>query len=182
MKTEKKKSKKRKPQTKAAIEKWLARALLLTKAKTVVSYAMDIIRFDAEAKVFVATDGRALLAVKIKSTGALLPFNLETGFYDILGETLLKSDREGRFPDYKSVMPEAEKVCSGDMLYGLVDCMIKQRVYLDIWKYKSVLNILDKHFSDWVFTNAGKDRPVMMEADSDKYNVKYIIMPYIVHP
>jgi hypothetical protein len=183
MKKEKKK-KEKKFQTKVVIEKWLARALFLVKAKTSMSYSMDTIRFEAKTQTLVVTDGKVLLAVTIKSTGILLPFNLETGFYDVLGETLLKSDRDvnHRFPDYKSVMPQSEKICAGDMLYGIIDCMIKQQVYLDIWKYKNILNILDKHFSDWVFTNGGNDKPVMMEANSDKYNVKFIIMPYNLHP
>jgi len=178
MKSEKKK-KKQKLQTRASIEKWLARALLLTKAKSVVSYTIDVIRFNAKAKELISTDGRSMLVVKIKQSGTLLPFNLETGFYDVLGETLLKSDRDvnSRFPDYESVIPTGEKVCSGDILSGIVECMIKQQVSLDIWKYESVLKTLNKHFSDWVFTNVSNVLPVMMEADSDKYNVKYVVMP-----
>ena len=182
MKSEKKK--KQKLKTKVAIEGWLARALSLLRAKSSVSYSMDTIRFEAKTQTLVVTNGQTLLAVKIKRSGTLLPFDLETGFYDIFGEILLKADRDSnsRFPDYKSVMPEAGKICAGDLLYGIIDCMIKQKVYLDIWKYKGILNLLDKHFFDWVFTYEGHDRPVMMEADSDKYNVKLIIMPYKLHP
>ena len=177
------KSRKEKCVTRAPLEKWLARALSLTMGRD--SNTLDVIRFDAKTNELAATDGRALLVVKIKSAGTLLPFNLEDGLYDLLGETLIKSDRDrdSRFPNYSSVISlETKESCTGDLLYGIIDCMIKQKVYLDIWKYKGILNLLDKQFSDWVFTNEGHDRPVMMEADSDKYNVKFIIMPYKLHP
>lgn len=183
MKSEKKK--KQKPKTRAAIEKWLARVLLLTQAKTQSSWVIDVVKFNAETKELVATDGKAMLIVKIKSTGTLLPFNLETGFYDVFGEILLKSDRDVdcRFPDYKGVIsPNVKKVCSGDLLSGIIECMIKQQVYLDIWKYEKVLRILDKHFSYWVFAANESSQPAVMEADSDKYNIKYIIMPCRMNP
>ena len=172
------KSRKEKCVTRAPLEKWLARALSLTMGRD--SNTLDVIRFDAKTNELAATDGRALLVVKIKSAGTLLPFNLEDGLYDLLGETLIKSDRnrDSRFPNYANVIPfEAKEICAGDILYKILDCMTKQQVCLDIWKYESTLKTLDKFSSSWVFTNESNTSPVMMEADNEKYNVKYIIMP-----
>ena len=172
------KSKKEKRVTRASLEKWLARALSLTIGKD--STTIDVIRFDAKKKELAATDGRVLLVVKIKSAGTLLPFNLEDGFYDLLGGTLIKSERDkaSRFPNYVNVIPfEKKEICAGDILYKILDCMTKQQVCLDIWKYESTLKTLDKFSSSWVFTNESNTSPVMMEADNEKYNVKYIIMP-----
>lgn len=176
----KKKMKKKKPQTRAVIENsYLARALFLTKAKKQTSWVIDVIRFNAETQELVATDGRVLLVVKIKSTGVLLPFDLETGFYEIFGETLLKADKTDnpRFPDYKSVMPEGDVICTGSILDGIIICMIKQEAFIDIWRYESILKILNKFSSDWVFMSVNKSHPIMMEASNSKYNVKYVMMP-----
>lgn len=158
----------------------VSKALFLSKAKRSVKYAIDTIFFNAETKELVATDGKAMLIVKIKSTEGLLPFNLEAGFYDVFGEVLLKSDRDvdSKFPnDYESIIPTSEKICSGSILSGIIHCMIKQQVCLDIWKYEGVLKILNKNFSDWFFINVSNKLPVMMEAENVKHNIKYIIMP-----
>jgi len=171
----------KKLQTKAVIEKWLARALSLSVRDKMRSFNIEGVYFNADEKELVATDGRAMLIVKIKISGVLIPLDLETGLYDVIGDTLLKKDIEQEkinFPNYQTALPSnANKVCGGDILWGIIDCMIKNNVYLNIWRYANVLRILDKLALNWTFTNDAPLLSVLMEADSNQYNIKYVIMP-----
>ena len=175
------KKQKEKPLTKAVIDKWLARALFLTRAKTSVISRINVVHFDAERKELVATDKRTLLIAKVKPSGVLIPLNLKAGNYDVVSNMLIRRKsvkEEIVFPSYQSILSTITKeICCNNILDGIVECMIKGQVYLNIWKYAPVLRILSGFSDSWVFTNDSPAQPVMMEADSDKYNIKYIIMP-----
>jgi len=175
------KKKKEKVYKEIVIERWLARALLLSKTETSVSLRMDVVHYNAKADELVATDGRALLIVKMKPIEALIPIKLAEGDYGIYGDRLIQkgADRkENVFPEYQKIVPvKAKVICSGDIFNGIIECMVKGQVYLNIWKYASVLKILSGFSPSWVFTNDDPVQPVMMEADDSKYDIKYIIMP-----
>lgn len=178
--TKKKKEAKRKLQTKATIKKWLARVLFLTKGE-MKTWMIGAVYFNAKEKELVATDGKALFIAKIKPSGVLIPLNLENGLYDVVGDILIKredDDEKRKFVNYQGVIPTKTKaVCSGYILDGIIKCMIENKVYLDIWKYTPVLKILDKLALDWSFFNNSPLELVLMEADCNEYNFKYIIMP-----
>ena len=174
------KKQKEKPLTKAVIDKWLARALFLTRAETSVSLRIDVVHFDAERKELAATDKRTLLIAKVNPSGVLIPLNLKAGNYDVVSNMLIRRKHVGEeivFPQYQSIIPTAKEICCNNILDGIVECMVKGQVYLNIWKYATVLRILNGFSDSWVFSNDSPIQPVMMEADDDKYNIKYIIMP-----
>jgi len=177
------KRQKEKPNTKAIIDKWLARILTLTKAETSVSFRIDVIHFDAKKGELAATDKRTLFIAKVKPSGVLIPLNLETGIYDIVSNMLIKREtieEEIAFPPYQSIIPvKAKEICFNNILDGIVECMIKGQIYLNIWKYATVLKILNGFSKNWIFANDSPTQPVMMEAEDDKYNIKYIIMPIV---
>ena len=181
----KKQKRKIKLQTKVVVEKWLARALFLTKVETMMArFTIDAVHYDAKEMELAATDGIALLVVKIKPEGMLIPLNLETGFYDVVGDMLLKKDvvdNKREFPNYQEIIPmESKEVCANFLLLeGIVDCMVKNQVHLNIWKYENVLKILNRNFNYWSFVNESPVTPVLMKADNSKYDVKYIIMPIV---
>ncbi len=179
-KQRKKNEQKLKLQTKAVIEKWLARVLFLTKGE-MKTWMVDAVYFNAEEKKLVTTNGCALFIAKIKPSGVLIPLNLENGFYDVVGNMLIKrdEDKECKFPNYQGVIPTKTKaICNGYILKGIVKCMIENKVCVDIWKYAPVLKILDKLALDWSFFNNSPAEPVLMEADCSEYNLKYIIVSY----
>lgn len=179
VKSKSKQKPKVKLQIKVVIDKWLARALSLTKG-VMRTYSIDCIYFNAKEKELVATNGHTLLVVKFKPAGSLLVLNLEEGLYDIIGETLLlKEDinQETTFPKYQKIIPTgAKEICHGHTLSGVIDCMIKNQVYLDVWRFASVLRILNNLSLWWTFTNNSPVEPVMMEAENSKYHIKYVIM------
>ena len=177
----KKKKQEAKLQTRAIIKKWLARVLFLTKGE-MQTWSIDAIYFNAKEKELVATDGKALFIAKIKPSGILIPLNLENGLYDIVGDMLIKREdgenEKRNFVNYKGVVPTKTKaVCFDCILTGLLKCMVKNKVCVDIWKYSPVLKILDKLALDWSFFNNSPIEPVLMETDCNEYNLKYIIMP-----
>jgi len=176
-----KSKKKQKPKTRINIESWLARALTLAKSKSPVNWRINCVLFNAETKELVATNGHCMLIVKTKPGGTIVPFNLEPGLYEILDDVLLKREEEQgkeiKFPEYQSIIVESDARCSHNILYGIIICMIKQGMFVDIWKYENILKVLNKFSSDWIFTNVNENRPMMMEADTSRYNVKYIMMP-----
>jgi len=183
-KQRKKNEQKPKLQTRANIKKWLARVLFLTKGE-MQTWVVDRIYFNAKEKELVATDGRALFIAKIKPSGILTPLNLENGLYDVVGDMLIKREDDENdkrnFVNYKGVVPtETKVICSDCILRGVLKCMVKNKVYIDIWKYSPVLKILDKLALDWNFFNNSPAEPVLMETDCNEYNLKYIIMPMIL--
>ncbi len=175
----KKKKQKPKLQTRATINKDLARILFLTKG-VMKTLTVDVIYFNAKEKELVVTDGSALFIAKIKPSGTLIPLNLENGLYDIVSNMLIRrdDDKQNNFPRYKGVIPTKTKaVCSGYILDIIIKGMIENKVYLNVWKYLPVLKILNKIASYWEFFNNSSLEPVLMEADCNEYNFKYIIMP-----
>jgi len=175
------KSKKKKTKTIATIDKKIARALFLTKAKTSSRYPISNVYFNSETKELVATDGKSMLIVVIKPIGILVETcRLETGLYTILENKLLRSDNQNKtFPKYQDMIPKAKEICSGEALFGIIDCMIKNKVYINIWRFGTVLKILNKISQyGWVFTNESPNHPVMMEFEDDSYQIKYIMMYY----
>jgi len=180
----KKKKQEPKLQTKANIKKWLARVLFLTLGE-MKTWMVEAVYFNAKEKELVATDGSALFIAKIKPFGVLIPLNLENGLYDVVGDMLIKREddenEERGFVNYRGVLPTKTKaVCSGYILEGIIKCMIGNKVYIDIWKYAPVLKILDKLALNWSFFNNSPLEPVLIEADCNEYNLKYIIMPVTV--
>jgi len=163
-----------------AIDKQIAKALSLVKSKESSRYAIESIYVNKETKEIVATDGRHLLIVTMKSEGF---FNdiLETGLYDIIGANLLEkniNNADIHFPIYQDAVPKTKEVYKGSALRGIINCIIGKQVYIDIWRFESVLKILDKISSEWIFTNEAPNRPVLMEAETISYKIKYIMMCY----
>jgi len=163
------------------IDKKIARALFLTKAKKDGRYDLSSVYFNNETKEIVATDAKSMLIVAIKSTGLLVEYDkLETGLYNIFGDVLVRKDnQDSSFPKYQDVIPKSSKeICSDNILDGLIDCMIKNKTYINIWEYVSVLKILDRMpFNKWVFINESPKCPVLIESENAFYKIKYILMP-----
>lgn len=177
-----KKMKKSKLQTKATIDKRIARALFLTKGE-MKTYSIDGVYYNAEEKELVATDSRLLFVIKLKPV-ALMPLNLKGGLYDIIGNVLILKtedrEKEIEFPKYRDViLIGAKEICRGDILSGIVDCMIKGQVHLNIWKFEAILKILNNLSLWWTFTNNSPAERVMMEAENSMYNIKCIVAPII---
>jgi len=165
----------------ATINKDIAKAFTLTKAKEKRRYALNNVYFDAETKELVVSNGTSLIIITIKPTGLGFEiYTLETGLYDIVGDRLFKKEKaeEMIFPKYQDIVPETKEVCSGKALRGIIDCMIKKQVYIDIWKFGAVLKILDKISCNWIFSNMSPTSPVLMETENVSYKIKYIMMPY----
>ena len=175
--------KKDKFQTTAMIDKHLARALSLTKSlQDTKSYVMSKVYYDREKRELVATDGRIILIVKLKESGSLFSLKIDTGLYRVVGDLLVRAEEEEqkqklRFPKYESVMIKSNPVCHGDLLYSLLGCIIKRQVKVDIWRYENILKVLDKMSSYWSFTNESPSSVVMMEANTTKFDITFIVMP-----
>ena len=180
-KMSKKKADKKKIQT-ASIDKQLARALVLTKSKESSRYSIRDIFFNRDTKEIVATDGRSLLVLIAKPSGFFMDiFDLETGLYEIIENRLLRRDVEIKdiiFPKYQDAIPKTNQVCTGNALKGIIDCIIKNQVYIDIWRFEAVLKILNKFNSEWIFTNESPNGPVLMETSTLNYDIKYVMMCY----
>jgi len=181
--TKKKKSQKLKLQTKATIDKNLARALSLTIAGEMITYTISAVYFNAKEKELVATDGRNLLIVKVKPKGLLsITLDLEEGLYDIIGNILIKNDMKQnkvKFPPYRKAVPiKPKEICNGDILHGLLDCITKNQIHLDIWKFTPVLKTLDKLSPFWNFANNSSIEPIIMKYENNDYVVEYVMMPW----
>jgi len=176
-------NKKLKLQMKAIIDKDLARALSLVITGKMVRYNISAVYFNAKEKELVATDGNVLLVIKIKPTGLLsTTLGLEGGFYDVKGDMLIRNDmnqKEINFPNYQKVIPvKPKEICSGDILCGLLDCMVKNQIHLDIWKFAPVLRTLSRISEFWSFANNSSMEPVVMESKNFNYIIKYVMMPW----
>jgi len=182
MSKEKSKSKEEKQERRitAIVDKQLGRALSLSTARNDGRYTLDFIYFNSNDKVLVATNARAMLIVFPKPRGSLTEiYELETGLYEITNGRLFKIDREDiNFPKYQGIVPKAKQICTGEALRGIIQCMIENKVYVNIWKFAKVLRILDKYSPDWIFTNNSPEEPVMMETENGFYKIQYIMMPY----
>jgi len=180
------KKKKEKFQTTATIDKRLARALSLTKSlQDTKSYVMSKVYYDKEKRELVSTDGRIILIVKLKESGSLFSLKINTGLYRVAGDLLIRAEEEEQrqekcFPRYENVTIKSNPVCHGDLLYSLLDCIIKRQVKVDIWKYENVLKVLDKMSSYWSFTNESPSSVVMMETSTNKFDIVFMIMPIAI--
>jgi len=174
---------KEKLNTKAVIDKNLARALALTLRKESSRFTIGNVFVNAESKEIVATDGCSLLVIKPKLSG-LVPsalLNLEAGLYDIVGDILLRKEVEMKdicFPEYQDILAVAvaEQVYEGSILRGLIICMAKNQVAVDVWRYERVLKVLDKYSCNWAISNKDPASFVLMKSSSSNYDVKYIVM------
>lgn len=181
-KKEQKKQQKPKLQIKAIIDKNLARALSLTVAGKMINYTISAVYFNAKEKELVATDGKVLLVVKIKPAGLLsITLNLEEGLYNVIGNMLIKNDieqNEIKFPSYQKIIPvKPKKICNGDILHGLLDCIVKNQIHLDIWKFAPVLKTLDRVSHFWEFFNNSSIEPIVMEFENNDYFIRCVMMP-----
>ena len=175
--------KKEKFQTTATIDKRLARALSLTKSlQDSKSYVLSKVYYDREKRELVSTNGQIILIVKLKKSGSLFSLKINTGLYRVVGDLLIRAEEEEqkqklRFPKYENVMIKSNPVCNGDLLYSLLDCIIKRQVKVNIWRYENVLKILDKMSSYWSFTNEYPSSVVMMETSTNKFDIVFMMMP-----
>ncbi len=182
--TKKKKKKIQKPklQTRATIDKNLARALSLTLGSKMINYTISAVYFNGKEKELVATNSRNLLVVKIKPRGLLsITLNLEEGLYDIIGNIFIRNDMKQdkvKFPPYRKAIPvKPKEICNGSILHGLLDCIVKNQIHLDIWKFIPILKTLDKLSSSWSFANNSSIEPIVMKYENNDYIVEYIMMP-----
>lgn len=158
----------------------LTKALIMTLKKENGRYAINHISFNRKTQEFIATDGRTMLIVKIKSTLIEAgPFSkLETGLYEIVNNYLYKNDKEQKFPNPLNIIPPMDiDICTGYLRENLLWCMLKKQTYVVIWDYISVIKILDKVSSIWYFYNESYDRPMAMRCECKVGKVVYLIMP-----
>lgn len=172
----------------SVIDRKLAKALLLTKAKEGSRYAIDYIYFNSEKKELVVTNGSNLLIIEIKPTGLLMDtYKLETGSYKIEGNMLFKVDSKNiNFPEYQDIIPKGDILYTGNIFTGVFVTMILSRKILNIFGrgiaaqpgIEAVLKILNGFSIDWSFISPTCLSPVLMKMENREYKIQYVTMPY----
>ncbi len=158
----------------------LKRLLLECRAKESSRYAINGIHVE-EGKL-AATDGRRLVEIEVKH-------KIESGNYFCTTDGYLLTFIDGKFPDYKKIIPskgtlrKIVKVSGeGSMLIGLVlgelcraGCICQLSLYDQPAKILS--KMISGRVSVYVARKKPAEKPFIIEAETTIGNIRYIQMP-----
>ena len=138
-------------------------------------YALDQVNYANDE--LAATDGRGLVVIKPH-----INLNLEDGMYDIKCDCLVKSDFEGKFAKYRTVIPEYKSRLTQDNIgKGLARVMIQAKIGIDVAAFAKQLKALDNLGRIWNFFAGEPNQPLLIECQLDSYAaITVVLMPFVL--